>query len=185
MFGDELVAIGARRPDVVAMTAAMLHPTGLGAVRGAFPDRVFDVGIAEQQAMTCAAGLAMGGLHPVVALYSTFLNRAFDQALMDVALHRLPVTIALDRAGVTGPDGASHNGMWDGSILQLMPGMRIAAPRDAIRLAELLNEAVASPTGPPRSATPRAPSAASSRPCGAGLDGRAARAGRGRPRTCC
>ena len=142
MFGDELAAIGARRPDVVALTAAMLHPTGLGPFASAFPDRVFDVGIAEQQAMTCAAGLAMGGLHPVVALYSTFLNRAFDQALMDVALHRLPVTIALDRAGVTGPDGASHNGMWDGSILQLMPGMRIAAPRDAVRLAELLNEAV-------------------------------------------
>ena len=143
VFGDELAAIGARRPDVVALTAAMLHPTGLGPFASAFPDRLFDVGIAEQQAMTCAAGLAMGGLHPVVALYSTFLNRAFDQALMDVALHRLPVTIALDRAGVTGPDGASHNGMWDGSILQLMPGMQIAAPRDAIRLAELLNEAVA------------------------------------------
>jgi 1-deoxy-D-xylulose-5-phosphate synthase len=148
VFGDELVTIGARRPDVVALTAAMLHPTGLGPFACAFPDRVFDVGIAEQQAMTCAAGLAMGGLHPVVALYSTFLNRAFDQALMDVALHRLPVTIALDRAGVTGPDGASHNGMWDGSILQLMPGMRIAAPRDAIRLAELLNEAVAIADGP-------------------------------------
>jgi 1-deoxy-D-xylulose-5-phosphate synthase len=148
VFGDELVAIGARRPDVVALTAAMLHPTGLGPFACAFPDRVFDVGIAEQQAMTCAAGLAMGGLHPVVALYSTFLNRAFDQTLMDVALHRLPVTIALDRAGVTGPDGASHNGMWDGSILQLIPGMRIAAPRDAIRLAELLNEAVAITDGP-------------------------------------
>jgi 1-deoxy-D-xylulose-5-phosphate synthase len=148
VFGDEMVAIGARRPDVVALTAAMLHPTGLGPFACAFPDRVFDVGIAEQQAMTCAAGLAMGGLHPVVAIYSTFLNRAFDQALMDVALHRLPVTIALDRAGVTGPDGASHNGMWDGSILQLMPGMRIAAPRDAIRLAELLNEAVAITDGP-------------------------------------
>ncbi|MDR3032967.1 MAG: 1-deoxy-D-xylulose-5-phosphate synthase, partial [Kitasatospora sp.] len=148
VFGDELVAIGARRPDVIALTAAMLHPTGLGPFACAFPDRVLDVGIAEQQAMTCAAGLALGGLHPVVALYSTFLNRAFDQALMDVALHRLPVTIALDRAGVTGPDGASHNGMWDGSILQLMPGMRIAAPRDAIRLAELLNEAVAITDGP-------------------------------------
>jgi 1-deoxy-D-xylulose-5-phosphate synthase len=148
VFGDELVAIGARRPDVVALTAAMLHPTGLGPFACAFPDRVFDVGIAEQQAMTCAAGLALGGLHPVVAIYSTFLNRAFDQTLMDVALHRLPVTIALDRAGVTGPDGASHNGMWDGSILQLMPGMRIAAPRDAIRLAELLNEAVAITDGP-------------------------------------
>ena len=142
VFGEELTAIAARRPDIVALTAAMLHPTGLGPFAQAFPDRVFDVGIAEQQAMTSAAGLAMGGLHPVVALYSTFLNRAFDQALMDVGLHRLPVTIALDRAGVTGPDGASHHGMWDGSILQLVPGMRIAAPRDAIRLAELLAEAV-------------------------------------------
>ena len=148
VFGDELAAIGARRPDVVALTAAMLHPTGLGEFARAFPDRVFDVGIAEQQAMTSAAGLAMGGLHPVVALYSTFLNRAFDQMLMDVALHKLPVTIALDRAGVTGPDGASHNGMWDGSILQIVPGIRVAAPRDAIRLAELLNEAVEVGDGP-------------------------------------
>jgi 1-deoxy-D-xylulose-5-phosphate synthase len=148
LFGDELAAIGARRPDVVAITAAMLHPTGLGAFAQAFPDRVYDVGIAEQQAMTSAAGLAMGGLHPVVAIYSTFLNRAFDQTLMDVGLHKLPVTIALDRAGVTGPDGASHHGMWDGSILQLVPGLRIAAPRDAIRLAELLSEAVAIADGP-------------------------------------
>jgi 1-deoxy-D-xylulose-5-phosphate synthase len=148
VFGEELVAIGARRPDVVAITAAMLHPTGLGAFARAFPDRVFDVGIAEQHAMTSAAGLAMGGLHPVVAIYATFLNRAFDQLLMDVALHRLPVTVALDRAGVTGPDGASHHGMWDGSILQLVPGLRVAAPRDAIRIAELLNEAVAVSDGP-------------------------------------
>ncbi|HEY2443164.1 MAG TPA: 1-deoxy-D-xylulose-5-phosphate synthase [Streptosporangiaceae bacterium] len=148
VFGDEIAAIGARRPDVVAITAAMLHPTGLGAFAAAFPDRVYDVGIAEQHAMTMAAGLAMGGMHPVVALYSTFLNRAFDQMLMDVALHKLPVTIALDRAGVTGPDGASHNGMWDGSIMQMVPGLRIAAPRDAVRLAELLNEAVAIGSGP-------------------------------------
>jgi 1-deoxy-D-xylulose-5-phosphate synthase len=126
----------------------MLHPTGLGPFAQAFPDRVYDVGIAEQHAMTSAAGLAMGGMHPVVALYSTFLNRAFDQMLLDVALHKLPVTIALDRAGVTGPDGASHNGMWDGSILQMVPGLRIAAPRDAVRLAELLNEAVAIGDGP-------------------------------------
>jgi 1-deoxy-D-xylulose-5-phosphate synthase len=147
-FGDELVAIGARRPDVVAITAAMLHPTGLGAFARAFPDRVFDVGIAEQHAMTSAAGMAMGGLHPVVAIYATFLNRAFDQLLMDVALHKLPVTIALDRAGVTGPDGASHHGMWDGSILQVVPGLRIAWPRDATRIGELLNEAVAVSDGP-------------------------------------
>jgi 1-deoxy-D-xylulose-5-phosphate synthase len=126
----------------------MLHPTGLAAFAQAFPDRVFDVGIAEQHAMTSAAGLAMGGLHPVVAIYATFLNRAFDQVLMDVALHKLPVTIALDRAGVTGPDGASHHGMWDGSILQVVPGLRIAAPRDATRIAELLNEAVGVNDGP-------------------------------------
>jgi 1-deoxy-D-xylulose-5-phosphate synthase len=148
VFGEELAAIGARRPDVVAITAAMLHPTGLGPFARAFPDRVFDVGIAEQHAMTSAAGLAMGGMHPVVALYATFLNRAFDQLLMDVALHRLPVTVALDRAGVTGPDGASHHGMWDGSILQVVPGLRIAAPRDATRIGELLNEAVAVSDGP-------------------------------------
>jgi 1-deoxy-D-xylulose-5-phosphate synthase len=148
VFGEGLAAIGARRPDVVAVTAAMLHPTGLGPFAQAFPDRVFDVGIAEQHAMTSAAGLAMGGMHPVVAIYSTFLNRAFDQLLMDVALHRLPVTVALDRAGVTGPDGASHHGMWDGSILQVVPGLKIAAPRDATRIVELLNEAVAVSDGP-------------------------------------
>jgi 1-deoxy-D-xylulose-5-phosphate synthase len=148
VFGDELLAIGARRPDVVAITAAMLHPTGLAQFAAAYPDRVYDVGIAEQHAVTSAAGLAMGGLHPVVAIYSTFLNRAFDQTLMDVALHRLPVTFVLDRAGVTGPDGASHHGMWDGSIMQLVPGMRIAAPRDAKRVAELLNEAVEVSDGP-------------------------------------
>src|SRR5215472_1059203 len=147
-FTEELLAIGARRPDVVAITAAMLHPTGLAPFAEAYPDRVYDVGIAEQHAVTSAAGLAMGGMHPVVAIYATFLNRAFDQLLMDVALHRLPVTFALDRAGVTGPDGASHNGMWDGSILQVVPGLRIAAPRDAVRLAELLNEAVAVGDGP-------------------------------------
>ncbi len=148
VFGEELVAIGRRRPDVVAITAAMLHPTGLAAFAEAFPDRVYDVGIAEQHAVTSAAGLAMGGLHPVVAIYATFLNRAFDQVLMDVALHKLPVTLVLDRAGVTGPDGASHNGMWDGSILQVVPGLKIAAPRDAARVAELLNEAVAIADGP-------------------------------------
>ena len=148
VFGDELAAIGERRPDVVAITAAMLHPTGLATFARAHPDRVFDVGIAEQHAMTSAAGLAMGGMHPVVAIYATFLNRAFDQLLMDVALHRLPVTVVLDRAGVTGPDGASHHGMWDGSILQVVPGLRIAAPRDAARVAELLNEAVAVSDGP-------------------------------------
>lgn len=148
VFADEMLAIGAQRPDVVAITAAMLYPTGLAKFAAAYPDRVYDVGIAEQHAVTSAAGLAMGGLHPVVAVYSTFLNRAFDQLVMDVALHKLPVTFALDRAGVTGPDGASHHGMWDGSILQVVPGLRIAAPRDATRLSELLREAVAIDDGP-------------------------------------
>jgi 1-deoxy-D-xylulose-5-phosphate synthase len=148
VFGDEMVSIGARRPDVVAITAAMLYPTGLSQFAAAYPDRVYDVGIAEQHAVTSAAGLAMAGLHPVGAIYSTFLNRAFDQTLMDVALHKLPVTLVLDRAGVTGPDGASHHGMWDGSIMQLVPGMKIAAPRDAKRVAELLNEAVEVSGGP-------------------------------------
>ncbi len=155
IFAEELAAIGARRPDVVAITAAMLHPTGLYKFAQAYPDRVFDVGIAEQHAVTSAAGLAMGGMHPVVAIYATFLNRAFDQVLMDVAMHRLPVTFVLDRAGVTGPDGASHHGMWDGSLLQLVPGMRIAAPRDGARLAELLREAVAVSDGPTAMRFPR------------------------------
>jgi 1-deoxy-D-xylulose-5-phosphate synthase len=148
VYGEEILAIGARRPDVVAITAAMLHPVGLAPFKAAYPDRVYDAGIAEQHAMTMAAGLAMAGLHPVVSIYATFLNRAFDQLLMDVALHRLPVTVTLDRAGVTGPDGASHNGMWDGSILQVIPGLRVAAPRDGSRIAELLNEAVEVTDGP-------------------------------------
>jgi 1-deoxy-D-xylulose-5-phosphate synthase len=148
VFAEEMVAIGGRRPDVVAITAAMLHPVGLAPFQAAYPDRVFDVGIAEQHAMTMSAGLAMAGLHPVVSVYATFLNRAFDQLLMDVALHRLPVTVTLDRAGVTGPDGASHNGMWDGSILQVIPGLRVAVPRDGSRVAELVNEAVEISDGP-------------------------------------
>jgi 1-deoxy-D-xylulose-5-phosphate synthase len=147
-FSDELVRIGAERSDVVAVTAAMLHPTGLAAFAERFPERAFDVGIAEQHALTSAAGLAMGGLHPVVAVYSTFLNRAFDQLLMDVALHRQPVTVVLDRAGVTGSDGASHNGMWDMSILSVVPGLRLAAPRDEATLREALREAVEVTDGP-------------------------------------
>ena len=140
--------LGRARPDVVAITAAMLGPTGLAPFAEAFPDRCFDVGIAEQHALTSAAGLAAGGLHPVVAIYSTFLNRAFDQLLMDVALHRQAVTLVLDRAGVTGNDGPSHNGMWDLSILGVVPGMRVAAPRDAETLREELAEAVAIDDGP-------------------------------------
>ncbi|TDO45312.1 1-deoxy-D-xylulose-5-phosphate synthase [Kribbella sp. VKM Ac-2527] len=142
VFAEELVQIGHRRPDVVAITAAMLHPTGLAPFAEAFPDRIFDVGIAEQHAVTSAAGLAMGGLHPVVGLYATFLNRAFDQLLLDVALHKCGVTFVLDRAGVTGDDGPSHNGMWDMSLLQVVPGLRLAAPRDGARVVELLNEAI-------------------------------------------
>jgi 1-deoxy-D-xylulose-5-phosphate synthase len=143
-----MVAIGHERDDVVGVSAAMLRSVGLHPFSLAFPDRVFDVGIAEQHAVTSAAGLALGGMHPVAAIYATFLNRAFDQVMMDVALHRLPVTFVLDRAGVTGPDGASHHGMWDGSILQLVPGMRIAVPRDGARIAELLREALAVDDGP-------------------------------------
>ncbi|MFC5799961.1 1-deoxy-D-xylulose-5-phosphate synthase [Streptomyces formicae] len=142
VFGDEIAAIGAERPDVVALTAAMLHPVGLTRFAERFPDRVWDVGIAEQHAVVSAAGLATGGLHPVVAVYATFLNRAFDQVLMDVALHRCGVTFVLDRAGVTGVDGPSHNGMWDMSVLQVVPGLRIAAPRDADQLRAQLREAV-------------------------------------------
>ncbi|MFH8607107.1 1-deoxy-D-xylulose-5-phosphate synthase [Streptomyces sp. NPDC018029] len=143
VFGDEIVRIGAERDDVVAITAAMLGPVGLTKFAAAYPDRVWDVGIAEQHAAVSAAGLATGGLHPVVAVYATFLNRAFDQLLMDVALHRCGVTFVLDRAGVTGVDGASHNGMWDMSVLQVVPGLRIAAPRDAEQLRAQLREAVA------------------------------------------
>ncbi|MBM9507359.1 1-deoxy-D-xylulose-5-phosphate synthase [Actinacidiphila acididurans] len=142
VFGDEMVELGRERTDIVAITAAMLHPVGLTKFAKEFPHRVYDVGIAEQHAAVSAAGLATGGLHPVVAVYATFLNRAFDQVLMDVALHKCGVTFVLDRAGVTGSDGASHNGMWDMSILQVVPGLRIAAPRDADQVRAQLREAV-------------------------------------------
>jgi 1-deoxy-D-xylulose-5-phosphate synthase len=142
VFADEIVALADRNPKLVGITAAMLRPTGLHRFAEKHPDRVFDVGIAEQHAVTSAAGLAYGGLHPVVALYATFVNRAFDQVLMDVALHRAGVTFVLDRAGVTGPDGPSHHGMWDLALLQIVPGIRLAAPRDATRLREELAEAV-------------------------------------------
>jgi 1-deoxy-D-xylulose-5-phosphate synthase len=148
IFSDEMVAIGAERPDVVAITAAMLQPVGLHAFSCRYPERTFDVGIAEQHAVTSAAGLAMGGMHPVVCIYATFLNRAFDQTLLDVAMHGQAVTFVLDRAGVTGDDGASHNGMWDMSLLSIVPGLRLAAPRDGARLRELLREALAVKDGP-------------------------------------
>jgi 1-deoxy-D-xylulose-5-phosphate synthase len=143
VFADEIVELADADPRLVGITAAMLRPTGLHRFAEKYPERVFDVGIAEQHAVTSAAGLAFGGLHPVVALYATFVNRAFDQILMDVALHKAGVTFVLDRAGVTGPDGPSHHGMWDLAILQAVPHIRIAAPRDSTRLREELREAVA------------------------------------------
>lgn len=142
VFADEIVRIGRRRPDVVAITAAMLQPVGLAPFAAEFPSRVFDVGIAEQHAVTSAAGMAFAGLHPVVAVYATFLNRAFDQVLMDVALHRAGVTFVLDRAGLTGDDGPSHNGMWDMSVLRVVPGLHLAAPRDETTLRAALSAAV-------------------------------------------
>jgi 1-deoxy-D-xylulose-5-phosphate synthase len=148
VFADELVAIADERPDVVGITAAMAEPTGIATLQKKHPERVYDVGIAEQHAITSAAGLAMGGLHPVVAVYATFLNRAYDQVLLDVAMHGLPVTIVLDRAGITGPDGPSHYGIWDMSVFGTVPGLRIAAPRDAATLREELREAVAVDDGP-------------------------------------
>ncbi|MDC5699195.1 1-deoxy-D-xylulose-5-phosphate synthase [Intrasporangium calvum] len=141
-FNDEMVRIGAERPDVVAITAAMLIPVGLDGFAAAYPDRVFDVGIAEQHAVTMASGLAFSGLHPVVAVYATFLNRAFDQVLMDCALHQAGVTFVLDRAGVTGSDGASHNGMWDMTLTSIVPGLRLAAPRDGEQVKLQLREAL-------------------------------------------
>ena len=143
VFSEALVAAGERREDIIAITAAMLRPTGLQPFAQRYPDRVYDVGIAEQHAVASAAGLAFGGLHPVVAIYATFMNRAFDQVMMDVALHKAGVTFVLDRSGVTGPDGPSHHGVWDLAMLQLVPGIRIAAPRDAARLREEFDEAIA------------------------------------------
>jgi 1-deoxy-D-xylulose-5-phosphate synthase len=148
VFADELVELARRDDTIVGITAAMLRPTGLSAMADVFPDRVFDVGIAEQHATTSAAGMAFGGLHPVVAVYATFMGRAFDQVLMDVALHKAGVTFVLDRSGVTGPDGASHHGMWDLAMLQIVPGIRIAAPRDASTLREELAESIGVKDGP-------------------------------------
>lgn len=148
VFGSELVSLAEKNDRLVAITGAMLNPVGLADFAKKFPDRVFDVGIAEQHAVTSAAGMAFGGLHPVVAVYATFMNRALDQVLMDVALHKEGVTFVLDRAGVTGPDGASHHGVWDLAIFQVVPNIRIAAPRDANMLRELLGEAVAVENAP-------------------------------------
>jgi 1-deoxy-D-xylulose-5-phosphate synthase len=143
VFADEITAIADEDESIVGITAAMLRPVGLHKMAEKHPERVFDVGIAEQHAVASAAGLAFGGMHPVVAVYATFINRAFDQVLMDVGLHKAGVTFVLDRAGVTGPDGPSHHGMWDLALLQVVPHIRLAAPRDATRLREELREAVA------------------------------------------
>lgn len=143
VFADEIRKIADQREDIVGVTGAMLIPVGLKAMQEAHPDRVIDVGIAEQHAITMSAGLAYGGQHPVIALYATFLNRGFDQLLMDVALHQAGVTLVLDRSGVTGPDGPSHHGMWDLALLQFIPGLHLAAPRDGATLREELREAVA------------------------------------------
>lgn len=148
VFSEELIAAAEKRDDIVAITAAMAGPTGLMPFADKFPDRFFDVGIAEQHAMASASGLALGGLHPVVAIYSTFLNRAFDQLLMDIALLKQPVSIVLDRAGVTGSDGASHNGVWDMSLTTIIPGIHVAAPRDGQRLRELFQESLDIDSGP-------------------------------------
>lgn len=142
VFSEELVEIGRDRKDIVAITAAMLGPTGLDKFADAYPDRTIDVGIAEQHAVTSAAGMAFAGLHPVVAIYSTFLNRAFDQLLLDVALHKAGVTFVLDRAGITGDDGPSHHGIWDMALTGIIPSLYLAAPRDGARLKEVLREAV-------------------------------------------
>jgi len=157
VFSEELVALGGERSDIVAITAAMLGPTGLDKFQNKFPDRTFDVGIAEQHAAASAAGMAYAGLHPVVAVYSTFLNRAFDQLLLDVALHKAGVTFVLDRAGVTGDDGASHNGIWDLALSGIVPGLSVAAPRDGVRLRELLREAVAIDNAPTIVRFPKGP----------------------------
>ncbi|MGW6740661.1 1-deoxy-D-xylulose-5-phosphate synthase [Streptomyces sp. NPDC055025] len=159
VFADELASVASEHPRVVAITASMLRPTGLHAMREKYPERVFDVGIAEQHAVTSAAGLAMEGFHPVVAIYATFLNRAFDQVLMDVALHGLPVTFVLDRAGITGPDGPSHHGIWDLALLSAVPGIRVGIPRDAAQLRELLTEAVTHHAGPTALRFPKAQAA--------------------------
>jgi 1-deoxy-D-xylulose-5-phosphate synthase len=148
VFSEEITAIGAENSKVVAITAAMLGPTGLDKFSQSFPDRTIDVGIAEQHAVTSAAGLAYAGMHPVIAIYSTFLNRAFDQLLLDVALHKAGVTFVLDRAGITGDDGPSHHGIWDLALTGIVPNMHVGAPRDGARLREILRDCVAIENAP-------------------------------------
>jgi len=148
VFSEEITQIGSENPGVVAITAAMLGPTGLDKFAQNFPDRTIDVGIAEQHAVTSAAGLAYAGVHPVIAIYSTFLNRAFDQLLLDVALHNAGVTFVLDRAGITGDDGPSHHGIWDLALTGIVPHMHVGAPRDGARLKELLRQCIAIDNAP-------------------------------------
>ena len=163
-FSDAMVELGREREDIVAITAAMMIPVGLKGFADAYPDRIFDVGIAEQHAATMAAGLAFTGLHPVVAIYATFLNRAFDQVLMDCALHRAGVTFVLDRSGVTGPDGASHHGMWDLTIAGVVPGCTSPPRATASRCRWPCVRPQTSMTRPRSSASPRAPSVTRSSP---------------------
>jgi 1-deoxy-D-xylulose-5-phosphate synthase len=141
-FSDTVLKLGEQDQRVVAITAAMPGPTGLIQFQERFPDRFFDVGIAEQHAVTAAAGMAMGGLRPIVALYSTFLNRAWDQVVFDVALHRLPVIFCLDRAGITGDDGPSHHGIYDMALLSKVPGMRVLAPSSVQELQQMMSDAL-------------------------------------------
>ena len=143
VFGEALLAEAHREPRLRAITAAMGWSAGLGPFAQAYPERFYDVGIAEQHAVTFAAGLAMAGLRPVVCIYSTFLQRALDQVMMDVCLHDLPVTFVLDRAGITGDDGPSHHGIFDLTFLRAMPGLTLAAPSDAQELRDLLHTAMA------------------------------------------
>jgi 1-deoxy-D-xylulose-5-phosphate synthase len=141
-FSDTIVNLAKTDPCIVAITAAMPGPTGLIQFQQQFPDRFFDVGIAEQHAVTAAAGMAMGGMRPIVALYSTFLNRAWDQVVYDVALHRLPVIFCLDRAGITGDDGPSHHGIYDMALLSKVPGMRVLAPSSTQEVEQMLKDAI-------------------------------------------
>ena len=148
-FADTIIKLAEQDSRIVAITAAMPGPTGLIQFQEHFPDRFFDVGIAEQHAVTAAAGMAMGGMRPVVALYSTFLNRAWDQVVYDVAMHRLPVIFCLDRAGITGDDGPSHHGVYDMALLSKVPGMRVLAPSSTQELQQMLSDAISlADTGP-------------------------------------
>ncbi len=148
VFGEALLAEAEREPRLVAITAAMGSSAGLSAFAQKYPQRFFDVGIAEQHAVTFAAGLAMAGLRPVVCIYSTFLQRALDQVMMDVCLHQLPVTFVLDRAGITGDDGPSHHGVFDLAFLRVMPNLTLAAASDAQDLRDLLHTALHTEGGP-------------------------------------